>query len=95
MLAYCIGSYLYKLTVSRLPYTLVKNVSLKEYEERADKFNIRGVWEWKENEVVIYELPSKPHGTLIGEITCEITTQCHPVRGTDAHIGGMGSVRKY
>ena len=83
------------VTISRLPYTLVEDVSLEEYELRTDKFNIHGCWKWTANKVIIYEFPSKPHKTLIGEITSEIMTQCSPVRGTDAHIGSLGAVRKY
>src|SRR6185369_17889909 len=51
------------LFVSRLPYKLAFGVTLEEYEERSDKFNIRGYWEWVNGDVIIYELPSKPHET--------------------------------
>ena len=82
------------VTVSRLPYILVKNVSLEEYELRVDKFNVHGCWDWTENKVIIYEFPSKPHEVLIGEITSEIQSQCNPARSTNAHIGSLGAVRK-
>lgn len=83
------------VTISRLPYTLVKDVSLEEYERRTDKFNIHGFWEWTANKVIIYEFPSKPHETLIGSIVNEINRQYLPVYGTNAHIGSLGAVRKY
>ena len=83
------------MTVSRLPYTLVKNVNLEEYEHRVDKFNVHGCWNWTANKVIIYELSSKPHEAFIFEITQEITDKCRPVRGADAHVAGMGAVRKY
>ena len=89
------SSYLYKLTISRLPYTLVKSVSLEEYELRADKFNVHGCWDWKENKVLVYEWPSKIHETFIGEITYEIMSQFDAIRRTPAHMSSMGSVRKY
>ena len=81
--------------VSRLPYTLAVGVTLYEYEQRSDKFNVRGYWEWVDYKVIIYELPSKPHEILIAEITSEIRTKCISVRGTDASIGNLGAIRKY
>ena len=77
------------LFVSRLPYKLAVGVTLEEYEERSDKFNIRGYWEWVNGDVIIYELPSKPHETFIFTITQVLFRQCHPVFGTDAHIIGL------
>ncbi|RIA83389.1 hypothetical protein C1645_809248 [Glomus cerebriforme] len=32
-----------------LPYVLVDDVSLREYELCTDRFNIHGMWEWKDN----------------------------------------------
>ena len=81
--------------VSRLPYTLAVSVTLDEYEQRSDKFNVRGYWEWVDYKVIIYELPSKPHETLIGAITSEIVEKCLPVKRTDASIGNLGAIRKY
>jgi len=89
-----LSSYLYKLSISRLPYTLVKSVSLEEYELRVDKFNVHGCWDWKENKVIVYEWPSKPHETFIGEITSEIMSHFNAIRGTPAHMLSMGAVRK-
>ncbi|CAG8664069.1 2176_t:CDS:2, partial [Ambispora gerdemannii] len=76
-----------------LPYTLAVGVTLDEYEQRSDKFNVRGYWEWVDYKVIIYELPSKPHETLIGAITSEIVEKCLPVKRTDASIGNLGAIR--
>ena len=81
--------------VSRLPYTLAVGVTLEEYEERSDKFNIRGYWEWVNGDVIIYELPSKPHETFIFTISQVFFKQCDPVFGTDGSIIGLGAIRKY
>ena len=81
--------------VSRLPYTLAVGVTLDEYEQRSDKFNVRGYWEWVDYKVIIYELPSKPHETLIGAISMAIAMKCVSVYGTDASIGNLGAIRKY
>ncbi|GBC09899.1 hypothetical protein RclHR1_00920017 [Rhizophagus clarus] len=75
----------------KLPYTLVKSVSLEEYELHADKFNVHGCWDWKENKVIVYEWPSKPHETFIGEITVEIINHFNAVCGAPAHISSMGA----
>ena len=80
--------------VSRLPYTLAVGVTLDEYEQCSDKFNVRGYWEWVDYKVIIYELPSKPHETLIGAIAYMFLRQCDPVFGTDASIGNLGAIRK-
>jgi hypothetical protein len=82
------------VTVSSLPYTLVKNVSLEEYELRVEKFNVHGCWDWTANKVIIYEFPSKPHETFIGEISRIIMVKTDPVSGTNAHIGSLGAMRK-
>ncbi|GES84423.1 hypothetical protein GLOIN_2v1499413 [Rhizophagus clarus] len=79
----------------KLPYTLVKSVSLEEYELHADKFNVHGCWDWKENKVIVYEWPSKPHETFIGEITVEIINHFNAVCGAPAHISSMGAVLAY
>ncbi|CAG8656615.1 5820_t:CDS:2, partial [Ambispora gerdemannii] len=76
-----------------LPYKLAVGVTLEEYEERSDKFNIRGYWEWINGDVIIYELPSKPHEVLIVAISEEISWRCSPVRGTDGRIIGLGAIR--
>ncbi|CAG8518738.1 1483_t:CDS:2 [Acaulospora morrowiae] len=76
-----------------LPYTLAVGVTLDEYERRSDKFNVRGYWEWVDYKVIIYELPSKPHETLIGAIISEIVEKCLPVKRTDASIGNLGAIR--
>ncbi|CAG8464599.1 657_t:CDS:2, partial [Acaulospora morrowiae] len=81
------------LLKSRLPYTLAVGVSLDEYERRSDKFNVRGYWEWIDYKVIIYELPSKPHETLIGAISTEIIMSCSPVHGTDASIGNLCAIQ--
>ncbi|CAG8656240.1 5212_t:CDS:2, partial [Ambispora gerdemannii] len=76
-----------------LPYKLAVGVTLEEYEERSDKFNIRGYWEWVNGDVIIYELPSKPHEVFIVTISEEIFWRCSPVRGTDGSIIGLGAIR--
>ncbi|CAG8619134.1 8176_t:CDS:2, partial [Diversispora eburnea] len=68
----------------RLPYILAEGITLEEYEERTDKFNIRGLWEWVDYKVIIYEIPTKHHETFITSISTEIMMQCALVRGTDA-----------
>ncbi|CAB4439724.1 unnamed protein product [Rhizophagus irregularis] len=77
----------------KLPYTLVKSVSLEEYELRVDKFNVHGCWDWKENKVIVYEWPSKVHETIIGELTYQILRQFDAIHGTPAHMSSMGAVR--
>ncbi|CAG8459114.1 17822_t:CDS:2 [Acaulospora morrowiae] len=51
-------------------------VTLEEYEERLDKFNICEYSEWINGDVIVYELPSKPHSVLIAAITSEIIKKC-------------------
>jgi len=81
--------------VSRLPYTLAVGVTLEEYEERSDKFNIRGYWEWVNGDVIIYELPSEPHEVCIGKIAKVIEGACRNVEDAPAEIFSIGSTRKY
>ncbi|CAB4438085.1 unnamed protein product [Rhizophagus irregularis] len=76
-----------------LPYVLVDNVSLREYELRTDKFNIHGLWEWKNNKVMIYELPSKPHETCIYAINKVISRACTAVDYTNSRILNLGATR--
>jgi hypothetical protein len=74
---------------------LVNDVSLGEYELRTDKFNIHGMWEWKDNKIMVYEFPSKPHETCIGAITKLITRSCNVVDYTNASILNLGATRKH
>ncbi|PKC54880.1 hypothetical protein RhiirA1_429757, partial [Rhizophagus irregularis] len=76
-----------------LPYVLVDNVSLREYELRTDKFNIHDVWEWKNNKVMIYELPFKPHETCIYAINKVISRACTAVDYTNSRILNLGATR--
>ncbi|RHZ78308.1 hypothetical protein Glove_166g3 [Diversispora epigaea] len=76
-----------------LPYMIAEGITLEEYEERTDKFNVRGLWEWVDYNVIIYELPSKHHETFISSVTKEIFKQCIAVDGTNARIGGLGAIR--
>ncbi|CAG8640433.1 8412_t:CDS:2, partial [Ambispora gerdemannii] len=77
----------------RLPYVLVKGIAIDDYEERVEKFNIHGCWEWLNGEVLIYELPSMPHEVCISAIVKQINRQCSNADGTNAEIHGAGSTR--
>ena len=74
---------------------LATNITIEDYEERTEKFNIHGCWEWVEGKVVIYELPSMPLETGIGAIVEEIMDACRPAKGTPSRIYSIGSTSKY
>ncbi|RIA82092.1 hypothetical protein C1645_789039 [Glomus cerebriforme] len=76
-----------------LPYVLAKGITIEDYEERVEKFNIHGCWEWLNGEVIIYELPSMPHEVGIGAITSDIIESLIPVKRTDAEIYSCGATR--
>lgn len=76
-----------------LPYVLATGITLEDYENRVDKFNIRGCWEWSNWKVIIYEFPSEPHEVGIGAITKEILESCRNANRTDAEIYSYGSTR--
>ena len=78
-----------------LPYVLAKGIDIEEYERRTEEFNIHRCWEWSNGEVLIYELPSKPHEVCIGAIVKQIFRQCGNADGTNAEIHGAGSTSKY
>jgi hypothetical protein len=74
---------------------IAEGATLDEYEHRTDEFNVRGLWEWKDHKVIIYELPLKHHEIFICAINKAIYMKCSPVDGTDASIGGLGATRDY
>ena len=81
---------------------LVKDVTIDKYEDRTDKFNVHGRWEWypnpKENglgDVIIYEISTKPHDGCIGAISKEIMSQCRNADRTDAEIFKLGTTRRH
>jgi hypothetical protein len=74
---------------------LATNITIEDYEERTEKFNIHGCWEWSNGKVIIYEFPSAPHEVCIGRISYEITDACRNVMGTPAKIISHGCTRKY
>ncbi|RHZ43781.1 hypothetical protein Glove_856g42 [Diversispora epigaea] len=76
-----------------LPYVLVEGVTLEEYERRTDIFNVRGLWEWTKNKVLVYELPEMPHETCICAIVKELNNCWSLVDHTDATILGLGSTQ--
>ncbi|CAB5094601.1 unnamed protein product [Rhizophagus irregularis] len=76
-----------------LPYVLATDVTIEEYEQRTEKFNIHGCWEWSDGKVIIYELPSMPHEVCISAVSEEISNACRHVRGTPAQIYGFGATR--
>ena len=78
-----------------LPYVLATGIIIEDYEERVEKFNIHGYWEWSEGKVIIYELPSMPHEVVIGAVTRMLMYQCHAVAFTNAEIDGFGGTSKY
>ena len=53
------------------------------------------MWEWRNNQVMIYELPSKPHETCIYAINKLISRGCSVVDYTNARILNLGATRKY
>ena len=64
---------------------LAKNVTIDKYEERTDRFNVHGCWEWDAKleknvivlgDVTIYELPTKAHEVCICAIVKSIIKQC-------------------
>ncbi|CAH1756293.1 9421_t:CDS:2 [Entrophospora sp. SA101] len=84
----------------KLPYILVKDITIDKYEERADQFNVHGCWEWgaklEKNgivlgDVTIYELPSQAHEVCIGAIVKLMMKQCSPADETDAEIYSFGA----
>lgn len=86
-----INCYLY----IRLPYVLATNVTIEEYEQRTEKFNIHGCWECSDGKIIIYELPSIQHEVCISAVSEEILNACRYVRGTPAQIYGFGATSKY
>ena len=74
---------------------LATGITLEDYEERVEKFNIHGCWEWSNGKVIIYELPSAPHEICIGAIVKEIYKSCSNADRTDAEIYSCGSTSKY
>ncbi|CAG8732478.1 3895_t:CDS:2, partial [Racocetra persica] len=85
-----------------LPYTLAENVTIDKYEERTDRFNVRGCWEWDAKlekngivlgDVTVYELPLQPHEICIEAISTLIKKECIPVYGTDAEIFSLAATR--
>ncbi|CAG8668058.1 10836_t:CDS:2, partial [Diversispora eburnea] len=76
-----------------LPYVLATDITLEDYEERVEKFNIHGCWEWSNGEVIIYELPSLPHEVVIGAVRRMLLYQCNAVAFTDAEIDSLGATR--
>ena len=53
------------------------------------------MWEWKNNKVMIYELPSKPHETCICAINKVMSRAYSAVDYTDARILNLGATRKH
>ena len=78
-----------------LPHVLATGITLEDYEERVEKFNIHGCWEWSNWKVIIYEFPSEPHEVVIGIITKAIIKSCVNADGTNAEIYSYGSTRKH
>ncbi|CAG8591002.1 9462_t:CDS:2 [Diversispora eburnea] len=76
-----------------LPYVLATGIIIEDYEERAEKFNIHGCWEWSNGAVIIYELPSMQHEVCIGAIVKEIIKRCSDADGTNAEIYSLGATR--
>ncbi|CAI2188300.1 3819_t:CDS:2, partial [Funneliformis geosporum] len=76
-----------------LPYVLATNITIEDYEERTEEFNIHGCWEWSNGKILIYEFPSMPHEVGISAIVKQINKQCGNADGTDAEIYGFGSTR--
>ena len=74
---------------------LATGITLEDYEERVEKFNIHGCWEWSNGKVIIYELPSLPHEVGIGAITSDIIESLISAKRTDAEIYSCGSTSKY
>ncbi|CAG8530269.1 19715_t:CDS:2 [Racocetra fulgida] len=86
----------------KLPYILAENVTIDKYEERTDRFNVRGCWEWDAKfekngvvlgEVAVYELPLQAHEVCAGEISSLIFEQCLPANRTDAKIYILAATR--
>ncbi|CAG8524744.1 34357_t:CDS:2 [Gigaspora margarita] len=80
---------------AKLPYVLAENVTIDKYEERTDRFNVHGLWEWnaklEKNDIIlgdvtVHELPTPAHEVCIGKISYLIMKQCDPVMDTDARI---------
>ncbi|CAG8758351.1 2891_t:CDS:2 [Dentiscutata erythropus] len=76
-----------------LPHVLATGVTPEDYEERVEKFNIRGCWEWSNSEVIIYEFPSKPHEVCLAKVVKVITGACRNADNTPAEILGFGATR--
>ena len=74
---------------------LATNITVEDYEQRSEKFNIHGCWEWSDGKVIIYELPSMPHEVGIGAITEEIMGACRLLKDTPSQIHNCGATSKY
>ncbi|KAF0496171.1 hypothetical protein F8M41_021070 [Gigaspora margarita] len=77
---------------AKLPYVLAENVTIDKYEERTDRFNVHGLWEWNAKlekngiilgDVTVYELPSPAHEVCIGAITKLMIKQSARTRAND------------
>ncbi|KAF0496172.1 hypothetical protein F8M41_021071 [Gigaspora margarita] len=87
---------------AKLPYVLAENVTIDKYEERTDRFNVHGFWEWSAKlekngiflgDVTIYELPTLAHEACICAFSKLFVKQCAPVDNTDAEIYGVAATR--
>jgi len=66
-----------------LPYVLKTNVTAEEFIRRTDFFNVRGMWEWDDGTVRVYELPRAPHGTAVGALKGRVVLATGAVMGTN------------
>ncbi|CAG8445497.1 3600_t:CDS:2 [Funneliformis mosseae] len=69
-----------------LLYVLAKGITLEDYEERVDKFNIHKCLEWSNGKVIIYELPSELYKVCIKVINSEIIENCLSAKWTNTKI---------
>ena len=53
------------------------------------------MWEWKDDKVMIYEFPSKPHETCISAINKIIVHACGAVDYANSRIVSLGATSKY
>ena len=79
-------------------------MTIDKYEERADRFNVHGCWEWDAKlekngivlgDVTVYELPVLAHEVCIGAISKLIMKQCSPADETDAEIYTLGATSRH
>ncbi|CAG8608172.1 1999_t:CDS:2 [Diversispora eburnea] len=76
-----------------VPKKMSDCITLEDYEECVEEFNIHRCWEWSNGEVIIYELPSISHEVVIGAVTRMLLYQCNAVAFTDAEINSLSATR--